>query len=131
MAGASSSRGQKSGTGPPKKKAKVSKPIDLTESSSEPESEPTPSPPPVKKSPPPPKASPSQTPTKSLDSLGHDPEIKHHLGIISAPEHATPISPEPSQAPPFVEQTMPPEEPTTGETEADEPSSPHHPPPTI
>ncbi|XP_034680682.1 serine/arginine repetitive matrix protein 1-like [Vitis riparia] len=53
MAGASSSKGQKSGTGPPKKKAKVSKPIDLTESSSEPESEPTPSPPPVKKSPPP------------------------------------------------------------------------------
>ncbi|RVW21423.1 hypothetical protein CK203_110711 [Vitis vinifera] len=53
IAGASSSRGQKSGTGPPKKKAKVSEPIDLMESSSEPKSKPTPSPPPVKKSPPP------------------------------------------------------------------------------
>ena len=33
IAGASFSRGQKSGTGPPKKKAKVFEPIDLTESS--------------------------------------------------------------------------------------------------
>ncbi|RVX16164.1 hypothetical protein CK203_014601 [Vitis vinifera] len=30
-------------------------------------------------------------------------QIQYHLGIISAPEHATPISPEPSQASPFVE----------------------------
>ncbi|RVW62960.1 hypothetical protein CK203_062394 [Vitis vinifera] len=45
------------------------------------------------------------------------------------PEHATPIPPEPSQAPHFVEQTMPFEEPTTGEAKAAEPSSPHHPPP--
>eukprot|EP00261_Vitis_vinifera_P030638 XP_019071881.1 PREDICTED: uncharacterized protein LOC109121606 [Vitis vinifera] len=58
IAGASSSRGQKSGTGPPKKKAKVSEPIDLIKSSSEPESEPTPSPPPTEKSPPPTKRSP-------------------------------------------------------------------------
>ncbi|RVW60498.1 hypothetical protein CK203_111807 [Vitis vinifera] len=58
MAGESSSRGQKSGTGPPKKKAKVSKPIDLTESSLELESEPRPSLPPVKK------PQPSQTPAK-------------------------------------------------------------------
>ncbi|KAL6349786.1 hypothetical protein AAG906_001673 [Vitis piasezkii] len=58
-------------------------------------------------------------------------QIQHHLGIISAPEHATPIPLEPSQAPPFVEQTMPFEEPTTGEAKATEPSSPHHPPPTI
>ncbi|RVW19619.1 hypothetical protein CK203_114687 [Vitis vinifera] len=39
IAGVSSSKGQKSGTGSSKKKAKVSEPIDLTESSSEPESE--------------------------------------------------------------------------------------------
>ncbi|WJZ95301.1 hypothetical protein VitviT2T_014080 [Vitis vinifera] len=49
MAGTSSSKGQKSGTGPQKMKAKVSELIDLTEPSSEPESEPRPSPPPVKK----------------------------------------------------------------------------------
>ncbi|KAL6340750.1 hypothetical protein AAG906_027889 [Vitis piasezkii] len=47
------------------------------------------------------------------------------------PEHATPSPPKPSQAPPFVDHTMPPEEPTTGETEAAEQSSPQHPPPTI
>ncbi|KAL6340789.1 hypothetical protein AAG906_030911 [Vitis piasezkii] len=35
------------------------------------------------------------------------------------------------RAPPFVDQPMPPEEPITGETEAAEPSSPHHPPATI
>ena len=52
IAGASSSRGQKSGTDPPKKKAKVSEPIDLIESSSDPESEPTPSPSPAKNFPP-------------------------------------------------------------------------------
>ncbi|KAL6341075.1 hypothetical protein AAG906_032190 [Vitis piasezkii] len=40
MAGASSSRGQKSGSGPPKKKAKVSEPIDLTETSLEPQPSP-------------------------------------------------------------------------------------------
>ena len=57
MAGASSSRAQKLGSGPPKKKAKVSEPIDLTDQSSEPESEPRPSPPPVKKSQPPAKES--------------------------------------------------------------------------
>ncbi|RVW19093.1 hypothetical protein CK203_087670 [Vitis vinifera] len=49
MAGASFSKAQKSGSGPPKKKAKVSEPIDLTESSLELESEPQPSQPPVKK----------------------------------------------------------------------------------
>ena len=72
IAGASSSKGQKSGTSPPKKKAKVSEPIDLTESSSEPESEPTPSPLPTEKSPrlakkSPPlakKPQPSQAPTR-------------------------------------------------------------------
>ena len=58
-------------------------------------------------------------------------QIQHHLGLISAPEHATSSPPEPAQAPPFVDQTMPPKEPTTGETEAVEPSSPQHPPPTI
>ena len=57
MAGASSSGAKKSGNGPPKKKAKVSEPIDLTDQSSEPESEPRPSPPPVKKSQPPAKES--------------------------------------------------------------------------
>ena len=52
IAGASSSRGL------PKKKAKISEPIDLTESSLEPELEPTPSPLPTEKSPPPAKRSP-------------------------------------------------------------------------
>ena len=61
IAGANSSRGQKSGTGPPKKKAKVSEPIDLTKSSLKP----TPSPPPAKKSPPPAKKPQlSQTPAR-------------------------------------------------------------------
>ena len=65
IVGASSSRGQKSGTGPPMKKAKVSETINLTKSSSEPESDPTPSPPPAKKSPPPAKKpQPSQAPAK-------------------------------------------------------------------
>ncbi|RVW18550.1 hypothetical protein CK203_101319 [Vitis vinifera] len=57
--------------------------------------------------------------------------IQHHLGIISPPEHSIPIPPEPSQAPPIVHQTMHSEEPTTGEAEAAEPSSPHHTPATI
>ena len=58
-------------------------------------------------------------------------QIQHHLGIISAPEHAIPSPPEPSQAPPFVDQTMPPEEPTTRKAEPVEPSSLHQPPTTI
>ncbi|KAL6310910.1 hypothetical protein AAG906_028044 [Vitis piasezkii] len=45
------------------------------------------------------------------------------------PEHAIPSPPEPSQAPPFVDQPMPHEEPPTGE--AAEPSFPQHHPPTI
>ena len=48
MAGASSLKAKKLGSGPPKKKAKVSEPIDLTEPSSELESKPQPSHPPVK-----------------------------------------------------------------------------------
>ena len=70
-------------------------------------------------------------------------QIQHHLGILSTPEHPIPIisePTEPSQAPPLVEQTMPPEELTTREAEAlapsilasvVEPSSSHHPPATI
>ena len=58
-------------------------------------------------------------------------QIQHNLDIRSAPEHVIPSPPEPSQAPPFVDQPMPPEEPPTGEAEAAEPSSPHHPPATI
>ena len=50
MARASSSRAQKSGSGPPKKKAKVSEPIDLTKPSSESPSEPQPSQPPTTES---------------------------------------------------------------------------------
>ena len=50
MAGASSSRAKKSGSGPPKKKSKVSEPIDLTESSLESPSEPQPSQPPTTES---------------------------------------------------------------------------------
>ena len=48
-------------------------------------------------------------------------QIQHHLGILSTPEHPIPIlsePTEPSQALPFVEQTMPSKEPTTGEAEA-------------
>ncbi|RVW19620.1 hypothetical protein CK203_114688 [Vitis vinifera] len=40
------------------------------------------------------------------------------------PKHAIPSPPEPSQAPHFVDQPMPPDEPPTGEAEAVEPSSP-------
>ena len=50
MARASSSRAKKSGSGPPKKKAKVSEPIDLTKPSSESSSEPQPSQPPATES---------------------------------------------------------------------------------
>ncbi|RVW73740.1 Retrovirus-related Pol polyprotein from transposon 17.6 [Vitis vinifera] len=42
-------------------------------------------------------------------------QIQHHLGITSAPEHAIPSSVKPSQAPPFVDQPMPHQEPPTGE----------------
>ncbi|RVW84619.1 hypothetical protein CK203_044634 [Vitis vinifera] len=70
-------------------------------------------------------------------------QIQHHLGILLAPEHPIPIlskPTEPSQAPSFIEQTMHPEEPTTGEAKTStlsipsstaEPSSSHHPPATI
>ena len=51
-------------------------------------------------------------------------QIQHHLGITSAPEHAITSSSEPSQAPPFVDQPMPHQEPPTGE--AAEPSFPQH-----
>ena len=51
-------------------------------------------------------------------------DIHHHLGITSALEHAIPNSSEPSQAPPFVDQPMPHQEPPTGE--AAEPSFPQH-----
>ncbi|KAL6349768.1 hypothetical protein AAG906_001655 [Vitis piasezkii] len=71
------------------------------------------------------------------------PRTPLHLGIPSPPEHAIPIPLEPtdpSQGPPLSEQTMPLEEPTTGEIEPSimsiptstaEPSSPHDPPTTI
>ena len=70
-------------------------------------------------------------------------QIEHHLGILSTHEHAIPIPSEPtepSQAPPLTEQTIPLEEPSTGEIEASipsiptsttEPSSSHDPPTTI
>ncbi|RVW13081.1 hypothetical protein CK203_108958 [Vitis vinifera] len=47
-------------------------------------------------------------------------QIQHHLGIPLAPEHPMPLlskPTEPSQAPPFVEQALPSEEPTTGDAE--------------
>ncbi|RVW60495.1 hypothetical protein CK203_111806 [Vitis vinifera] len=44
--------------------------------------------------------------------------------------HSDPVHCHP-EAPPFVDQPMPPEEPITGETGAVEPSSPHHPSATI
>ena len=79
----SSSRGQKSGTGPPKKKTKVSEPIDLTESSSEP----TPSLPPAKKSPPPAKKpQPSQTPAReSQIPPGMTPEVAIRRLMVTQP----------------------------------------------
>ncbi|WKA01476.1 hypothetical protein VitviT2T_019757 [Vitis vinifera] len=70
-------------------------------------------------------------------------QIQHHLGILSTLEHAIPIPSEPrnpSQASHLTKQTMPPEEPTIGETKASipsiptsiaEPSSSHDPPTTI
>ena len=80
MASESSSRGQKSGTGPPKKKAKVSEPIDLTEPSSELESEPRPSLPPVKK------PQPSQTPAKeSQIPSGMTPEVVIKCPMVTQP----------------------------------------------
>ena len=87
IAGASSSKGQKSGTDPPKKKAKVSEPIDLIESSSDPESEPTPSPSPAKKFPPPAKKpQPSQTPAKeSQIPSGMTPEVAIRCPMVTEP----------------------------------------------
>ena len=58
-------------------------------------------------------------------------QIQHQLGIISALEHATPSPLELAQAPSFMHETMPPEEPPIGEVETAEPSSPQHHPPTI
>ncbi|RVW72905.1 hypothetical protein CK203_056353 [Vitis vinifera] len=83
IAGASSSRGQKSGTGPPKKKTKVSEPIDLTESSSKP----TPSLLPAKKSPPPAKKpQPSQTPVReSQIPPGMTPEVAIRRPMVTQP----------------------------------------------
>ena len=83
IAGASSFKGQKSSTGPPKKKAKVSEPINLTESSSEP----MPSPPPAKKSPPPAKKpQPSQTPAKeSQIPSGMTPEVAIRCPMVTEP----------------------------------------------
>ena len=87
MAGVSSFKGQKSGTGPPNKKAKVSDPIDLTELSLEPESKPTPSPPPIKKSPPlAKKPQPSQTPTKeSQIPSGMTPKVVIRQPMVTQP----------------------------------------------
>ena len=80
MAGASSSRGQISGTGPLKKKAKVSEPIDLTKSSSKPESKPRPSPPPVKK------PQPSQPPAQeSQIPLCMTPEVVIRRPMVTQP----------------------------------------------
>ncbi|KAL6327908.1 hypothetical protein AAG906_027317 [Vitis piasezkii] len=55
--------------------------------------------------------------------------IQHHPGIISAPSMPL-LSRQSHHKPPFRERTMPPEEPST-ERRGNEPSSPHHPPPTI
>ncbi|XP_034680265.1 merozoite surface protein CMZ-8-like [Vitis riparia] len=66
-------------------------------------------------------------------------QIQQHLGILSPPAILSEPT-DPSHGPPLVEQTMPPEETTTEETEASipsiptsiaEPSSPHDPPTTI
>ena len=80
MAGASSSRAKKLGSGPPKKKTKVSEPIDLTEPSSEPESEPQPSQPPVKEpQPSQPSAKESQIPS------GMTPEVVIRRPMVTQP----------------------------------------------
>ena len=77
MPEASSSGAKNSCNGPPKKKAKVSEPIDLTDQSSEPESEPRPSPPPVQKSQPPAKE--SQIPS------GMTPEVVIRRPMVTQP----------------------------------------------
>ena len=96
MAGASSSKANKSGSSPPKKKAKVSEPIDLIEPSLEPESEPQPSQPLVKKT------QLSQPPAKeSQIPLGMTPEVVIRRpmvtqlpieGWIAGQGHSTPSS---------------------------------------
>ena len=86
IAGASSSRE------PPKKKAKVSEPIDLTESSSEPKSEPTPSPLPAEKSPPPAKRSPR------LAKKSPPPAKKPHPSQAPARESQIPSDMTPKEA---------------------------------
>ena len=85
----------------------------------------TPQPPPVI----PPPSAPSPSAEIRAQHTAILRQIQHHLGITSAPEHAIPSSSEPSQAPHFIDQPMPHQEPPTGETA--EPSFPQHHPPTI
>ncbi|RVW58847.1 hypothetical protein CK203_101787 [Vitis vinifera] len=72
---------------PQRRKSKVSEPIDLTDSSSEPESEPTPSPPPTKRShPPAKKPQPSQTPAReSQIPSGMTPEVAIRCPMVTQP----------------------------------------------
>ncbi|KAL6318417.1 hypothetical protein AAG906_041182 [Vitis piasezkii] len=82
-------------------------------------------------------------PSESRIAISISEQIQQHLGILSTLEHTIPIpseATEPSQAPPLTEQTMPPEESSTGEIETSipsiptsttEPSSSHDPPTTI
>ena len=80
MAGACSSKANKSGSSPPKKKAKVSEPIDLIEPSLEPESEPQPSQPLVKKT------QLSQPPAKESHILsGMTPEVVIRRPMVTQP----------------------------------------------
>ncbi|RVW86070.1 hypothetical protein CK203_038050 [Vitis vinifera] len=52
-------------------------------------------------------------------------QIQHHLGIISAPEHAIPAH-QSHHRPLFRDQPMPPEEPPAGEAEAEVPLPPYN-----
>ncbi|RVW90217.1 hypothetical protein CK203_042016 [Vitis vinifera] len=55
-------------------------------------------------------------PPTSEPSPSTEPRILYPLSsLISAPEHVTPSPSEPAQAPSFIHETTPPEEPTTGE----------------
>ncbi|RVX21002.1 hypothetical protein CK203_002399 [Vitis vinifera] len=95
MAKASSLKAKKSGSGPPKKKAKVSEPSDLTETSSKPELEPQPSQPPVKKpQPSQPLAKESQIPSGMTSEvvircpMVTQPPIKGNLDCKARPFHS-------------------------------------------
>ena len=74
----------------------------------------------------------TQTPAPAVASSEPTPEVPPSTPQATPqPPPVIPPTPEPSQAPPFVDQPMPPKKPPIREAEAVEPSSPQHHPPTI